>query len=217
MTNARSAILARIHGARTESVLPVRTYDQIERSYRQKSTLDRKQILDLFEDRLHDYGAKVTRCEAAEIAQTIASAARARGKKLLLIPAGVPTEWQSGGLGFTVDEGLPYEVLDEAEGVVMGCALAIAETGTLVLRHNEQEGRRALSLIPDYLLCVVRAEQVVASVVEGIRQCAAYHPLPITTISGPSATSDIEMTRIKGVHGPRILDVILVCERATAE
>ena len=188
MTNARSAILARIHEARTQSASPVKIYDQIERSYRQHSTLDRQQTLDLFEDRLQDYGAKVTRCEPHAIRQAVASAARSGGKKLLLVPAGLPKEWQPDDLGFTVDKGLSYEVLDEAEGVLTGCALAIAETGTLVLRHNEQEGRRALSLIPDYLLCVVQAEQVIASVVEGIRRCAAYHPMPITTISGPSAT-----------------------------
>jgi L-lactate dehydrogenase complex protein LldG len=94
--------------------------------------------------------------------------------------------------------------------VITGCALAIAETGTIVLRHSPEDGGRALTLLPDYHLCIVRSSQVVASVPDGIRLAAEFATSPITTISGPSATSDIEMTRVKGVHGPRVLDVIVV-------
>jgi L-lactate dehydrogenase complex protein LldG len=94
--------------------------------------------------------------------------------------------------------------------VLTDCALAIAMTGTIVLRHSAGEARRALSLIPDYHLCVVFAGQVVETVPEGVMQMKAFAHLPITTIAGPSATADIEMIRVQGVHGPRTLDVILV-------
>jgi L-lactate dehydrogenase complex protein LldG len=111
---------------------------------------------------------------------------------------------------FTRDDNLPYRTLDESEGAITDCVLAIAVTGTLVLRHSLDGGRRALSLVPDYLLVIVRAEQVVETVPEAIRALNVYSTDALTTISGPSATADIEMIRIKGVHGPRTLEVILV-------
>jgi L-lactate dehydrogenase complex protein LldG len=128
----------------------------------------------------------------------------------LLAPPGIPEHWLPYHIEFTADDNLPYDVLDRSEGVLTGCALAIARTGTIVLRHSSEEGRRALTLIPDYHLCVVYGRQVVETVPEAIREMLDFGTAPITTISGPSATSDIEMTRVKGVHGPRTLDVILV-------
>jgi L-lactate dehydrogenase complex protein LldG len=100
--------------------------------------------------------------------------------------------------------------LDSGDGTITGCTVAIAPTGTIVLCHGDREGRRALTLIPDDHLCVVFMEQVVETVAEGLRQPEVARSALITTISGPSATADIEMTRIKGVHGPRTLDVVLV-------
>jgi L-lactate dehydrogenase complex protein LldG len=126
------------------------------------------------------------------------------------VPLGIPNDWLPHGFLFQRDTGLNYQEIDKSEGVLTGCAVAIALTGTIVLRHSESEGRRALTLVPDYHLCVVHEQQIVETVPEGIAQMSAYAPAPITTISGPSATSDIEMTRIKGVHGPRTLEVILV-------
>jgi L-lactate dehydrogenase complex protein LldG len=111
---------------------------------------------------------------------------------------------------FIPDRGLDFCELDHSEGVLTGCAVAIAMSGTIILKHSPGKGRRALTLIPDYHLCIVKAEQVVETVPEGIRSLGDQTSMPITTISGPSATADIEMTRIKGVHGPRTLDVILV-------
>src|SRR5262249_26463144 len=103
-----------------------------------------------------------------------------------------------------------YDALDQSDGVLTGCTLAIASTGSLVIRHEAAQGRRALTLVPDYHLCIVDETQIVETVPEAIRLLMAEAAGAATIISGPSATSDIEMTRIKGVHGPRTLDVILV-------
>jgi L-lactate dehydrogenase complex protein LldG len=140
----------------------------------------------------------------------VAGILRARGKTGLLVPAGVPAAWLPEGFAFRVDEGLSYAELDASQGVLTACDGAIALTGTIVIAHTPGQGRRALSLVPDYHLCVVRLDQLVATVPEGMRRMAGLLPAPLTTISGPSATSDIEMIRVKGVHGPRTLEVILV-------
>jgi L-lactate dehydrogenase complex protein LldG len=108
------------------------------------------------------------------------------------------------------DEGLPAAELDRVDGVMTGATLAIAETGTVVLQNVAGQGRRAVTLVPDYHLCVVRVEDVVETVPEAIDRLQKTAGLATTFVSGPSATADIEMTRIKGVHGPRFLDVILV-------
>jgi L-lactate dehydrogenase complex protein LldG len=115
-----------------------------------------------------------------------------------------------GGFEFVVDDGLSIPELDGFEGVMTGSTVAIAETGTIVLQNVPGQGRRAPTLIPDYHLCVVRGKDVVETVAEAMERLAATTSLATTFVSGPSATADIEMTRIKGVHGPRFLDVILV-------
>jgi L-lactate dehydrogenase complex protein LldG len=181
----------------------------VVREYRQTPSLDESMRIRLFTDRLEDYNATVYR--AAILPETIAGALQARGKKSLLVPAGVPEEWLPAGFDFVRDDALDYAVIDQAEGALTACTAAIALTGTIILTHSAHEGRRALSLIPDYHLCIVRTSQLVETVPEGIRALAKYLTSPITTISGPSATADIEMIRVKGVHGPRTLDVI-ICE-----
>jgi L-lactate dehydrogenase complex protein LldG len=128
----------------------------------------------------------------------------------MVVPPGFPREWLPHGWEFVVDDGLSHQDLDRIDGVLTTCTVAIALTGTIVLQHSPGEGRRVLTLVPDYHLCVVEAEQIVETVPEGIRRLCALNPSVATTISGPSATADIEMTRIRGVHGPRTLDVILV-------
>ena len=210
---ARSLILGRIrdivaaNGERTGTAAA--EYAGIERMYNQAATLPRDACFDLFIDRLKHYQVAVHLCSRGEIAATIAGMTAARGKSRLIVPADIDPAWLSSG-GFVRDEGLGYRDLDVSDGVLTGCSLGIATTGTIVLRHGPGEGRRALTLIPDYHLCVVLADQVVETVPEAFRVLAASRPALVTTISGPSATADIEMTRIRGVHGPRTLDVIVV-------
>ncbi|MBV9267494.1 MAG: LUD domain-containing protein [Acidobacteriaceae bacterium] len=207
MSIAKQVILTRIRDALARS--PQITYESCPREYRRASALDVRSRIELFEDRLRDYGSRVYHCSSDQIADSIALAMRNAGKTALVIPDGFPRTWLPDECTFTLDNGLSYQALDGAEGVLTGCAAAIAETGTIVLRHSGADGRRALTLLPDYHLCVVRQSQIVASVPEGIQAATEFATSPITTISGPSATSDIEMTRVKGVHGPRTLDVII--------
>ena len=180
------------------------------RHYQKSGKLDRAGIIALFEDRLRDYNAGVYRCSGQELKQTIGNVVARRGKRSLITPAGFPRNDLPDSFEFVKDDGLTYDELDRSEGVLTACSLAIAMTGTIVLRHADAEGRRALTLLPDYHLCLVKTNQIVETVVEAIQAMASFPPAPLTTISGPSATSDIEMIRITGVHGPRILDVILV-------
>jgi len=215
MSAAKEEILQRIERALANagprmSEDRAREYEALPRLYRQSGEMDSASRLALFEDRLHDYNAVVYRCSAAGIAQTVAHALTAREKHRLIVPAGLSETWRPEGFTFVTDEGLSYAELDRAEGVLTGCAAAVAFTGTIILKHGPGEARRALTLVPDYHLCVVHAEQVVETVPEGLRRVNQFRRSPLTTISGPSATSDIEMTRVKGVHGPRTLDVILV-------
>lgn len=182
----------------------------IVRKYAEATELTREEVVEQFADRLRDYNATVHFCGASEIAATVAGILRGRGKAGVLVPSGIPREWLPEGFAFCVDEGLTYAELDASEGVLTGCDAAIALTGTIVIAHSAGQGRRALTLVPDFHLCVVPLELLVATVPEGMRRMAELLPAPLTTISGPSATSDIEMIRIKGVHGPRTLEVILV-------
>jgi L-lactate dehydrogenase complex protein LldG len=229
MSDARTEILEKIRRA----VAPrpagrAADYAAIARHYRQSGSLDRAACLDLLEERLHDYGAGVYRASRADLPAAIAQAAAACGKTRLLIPGALPPEWPVGRTSrsafFVMSEWLPdsveflpaesagYDDLDRAEGALTGCAAAIATTGTIVLRHSAAEGRRALTLVPDYHLCIVFADQVVETVPEALRLMHAAGARLLTTIAGPSATADIEMTRIQGVHGPRTLDVVLVVQ-----
>lgn len=211
MTGAKEEILQRVRSAVSGSGSDIeREYAAISREYRERGQLDAEERLNLLAERLRDYDAGVYRCPNAEIAATVREAMQARSKTELLIAPDILNAWLPDDFGFRTDNDLTYAELDESQGVLTGCALAIAVTGTIVLRHGMVEGRRALTLIPDYHLCIVFASQVAETVPEGIREIAKFGSAPITTISGPSATADIEMTRVKGVHGPRVLDVILV-------
>lgn len=210
MSTARQAILDRIRNANGPwCPEPRQDYESVLRNYSRSGVLDFDTRLDLFVDRLHDYGAIVCRCREAQIPGAIREAMENRQKSDLLISPDFPSFWLPQGFRFTSGEELDYREIDASQGVLTGCAAGIAVTGTIVLRHSAGGGRRALTLIPDYHLCVVLGKQVVETVPDGVREMAKFQSAPLTTISGPSATSDIEMTRIKGVHGPRTLDVIL--------
>jgi L-lactate dehydrogenase complex protein LldG len=168
-------------------------------------------VVDLFCERVADYRANVHRVERGGLGDALAAACRERGVKRVATPPEVPGEIE--GVELVRDEPpLSARDLDGLDGVMTGCALGIAETGTIVLDGSERSGRRALSLVPDYHLCVIRESQVVASVPDAIAQLAqaAQAGRPITLVSGPSATSDIELDRVEGVHGPRTLDVFVV-------
>jgi L-lactate dehydrogenase complex protein LldG len=213
MSTAKQEILARIRGAlRDVQCSRADEYTTIPRSYVQSTSEALDQRLGLFIHRLHDYDATVYSCAPKHVSETIAEALIAREKKSILVPVGLPDEWLPTHFDYVVDRGLTYEEINAMEGVITGSALAIAFTGTIVLRHSAEEGRRALTLIPDYHLCVVQGRDVVQTVPEAIRKMALFGSSPVTTIAGPSATADIEMTRIKGVHGPRTLDVVLVVD-----
>jgi L-lactate dehydrogenase complex protein LldG len=163
-------------------------------------------VVALFVERVSDYRATVR--EAGDVAATVQQVCTEHDARRLGIPRGLPEQWRPASVGLVVDEGLGARDLDALDGALTGCALAIAETGTIVLDGGERSGRRALTLVPDLHLCVVRRAQVVATVPDAIRALDGGRG-PFTLISGPSATSDIELDRVEGVHGPRRLEVLL--------
>ncbi|MEU3664087.1 lactate utilization protein C [Streptomyces sp. NPDC032940] len=170
-------------------------------------------VLDLLHENLVDYRASVRRCTEAELPAVIAGLLGDHEARSVAVPADLPAAWLASARAEkrydTPASRLSARRLDETGAVVTGCALAIAETGTIVLDGGPGQGRRALTLVPDLHICVVRApEQVVASVPQAMPRLDPARPL--TWISGPSATSDIELDRVEGVHGPRTLEVVLV-------
>ena len=172
--------------------------------------MNHDELVDFFEDRLREYDAGVYRAELNAIASTISAILTKRGKHGLVMPSGIPKSWLPQACDFEqIDDEDAYRI-DRSEGVMTGCTVAIAETGSIVLQNAPGQGPRILSLVPDYHLCVVRAGQIVSQVPEAFDRLAGSSSLPTTFVSGPSATADIEMTRIKGVHGPRFLDVLIV-------
>lgn len=205
--SAKDVILARVRAVTTNAPEPpLVPYD-----FRERDERDRAAILEDFIERLVDYKAIVTRTNDGSLAQAIADACRQQDIVQLVVPADLPSEWIPSGVKVLRDDPeLPIARLDESSGVLTGCAMAIAQTGTIILDGGVTQGRRALSLIPDRHLCVVRAEQVVGLVPEAISGLAPRATHPITLISGPSATSDIELSRVEGVHGPRMLYVFVV-------
>jgi L-lactate dehydrogenase complex protein LldG len=197
--------------------------DPSSAGYRTRGELDQAALLDLLAGRLIDYRSRVRRTEPDKLLDTVRAALAERGPRRVVLPPGLdlPGLSQSGpgqpgpgqvgtldGVELITDGGLSAEDLDQMDGVITRAAVAIAETGTIVLDAGPGQGRRALTLIPDYHLCLIEAGQVVALVPEGVARLRPDRPL--TWISGPSATSDIELERVEGVHGPRTLEVILI-------
>jgi L-lactate dehydrogenase complex protein LldG len=178
------------------------------RAYRTGGDLGAGLLLDLLAERLRDYGCTVRRTAPGALMTAIGEALGQRGAHRIVVPSGLGLTGLPAGTEVVADDGLSPAALDGVDGVITGSAVAIAETGTIVLDGSPDQGRRALSLVPDYHLCLVRAHQVVGLVPEALARLDPRRPL--TWISGPSATSDIELERVQGVHGPRTLEVILV-------
>lgn len=218
MSAAREEILRRVRRAtrdvpETESPKDI----PIERGYRKVDDAPRAEIVERFAERTAEYKAKVSRVGASDLPGAIEDALKARGIEKLVVPPGLPEAWIPGAVEVLRDGGsgaqLANDELDRSDGVLTGCALGIAQTGTIVLDAGEGQGRRALTLLPDYHLCIVREDQVVGLVPEAfaeLRDTVVAERRAITFISGPSATSDIELNRVEGVHGPRTLEVLIV-------
>jgi L-lactate dehydrogenase complex protein LldG len=164
-------------------------------------------VVGLFVERVEDYRAVVVRCGPDEVTDRVREGLG--GARSVVVPSGFPDEWWPDGFDPVADEPpMSAYDLDRVDAVVTTAAIGIAVTGTIVLDHGTGQGRRALSLVPDRHVCVVTADQVVADVPDAVRQLDPLRPL--TWISGPSATSDIELDRVEGVHGPRNLHVVVV-------
>jgi L-lactate dehydrogenase complex protein LldG len=187
----------------------------VERGYRTEEEAAREEIVARFAERTAEYEAKVHRVAHDELPGAIEEALKRRGVKRLVLPPYLPKAWIPEGvetLPDTARSRLTNKELDESDGVLTGCASGIAQTGTIVLDAGRAQGRRALTLLPDYHLCVVREEQIVGLVPEAfarLEETVKAEGRAITFISGPSATSDIELNRVEGVHGPRTLEVLI--------
>jgi len=211
MSGARETVLARVRAA----LGPAPQAPLLPREYRGAGALGAggdSVTVELFCDRASDYRANVRRVTGEELASALTAACEQRQARRIAVPAQAPP-WTVEGVELVRDDPpLSPRQLDQLDGVLSGCALAIAETGTIVLDGIGASGRRALTLVPDYHLCVVRATDIVPSVPDAVAALAdgAAQGRPITLISGPSATVDIELVRVEGVHGPRTLDVFLV-------
>jgi L-lactate dehydrogenase complex protein LldG len=228
---AREEMLERIrtalrHDHSAGNVAVTQHADQPAIGYRTKGDLAGPALLDLLEERLTDYKALVRRASAATLDAEVSAALTERGARSIVVPpalgvalpdfAEVTVDIGTGdsvtGDSGTGDGELTAAELDRFDAVVTRAAVAIAETGTIVLDGAPDQGRRAISLVPDYHLCIVAAGQVVHLVPEAVERLADSVSQPLTWISGPSATSDIELERVEGVHGPRTLEVILVTD-----
>lgn len=217
MSTARETILARIrHATRDVPASEKPEGVTVERGYRTEGTDARAEVVDRFAEYVAEYEATVHRVGEVDLPQAIAEALERRGVEKLVVPVGLPEAWIPEGLELLRDgedgEQLTNDDLDGSDGVLTGCALGIAQTGTIVLDAGAGQGRRALTLLPDYHLCVVKEEQVVDLLPEAIAQlgpAVTEEGRAVTFISGPSATSDIELNRVEGVHGPRKLEVLI--------
>jgi len=205
VSEARTEVLRRVRSALRDAP-PV---PEVVRGYERRLPVG-TDLVELFADRVSDYRAEVVHVPRSELAQAIARALRQRRAERIAVPPGLPIPWLAEADIDSAEDGPPltHAQLDAVDGVITACSVAIAETGTIVLDGGPGQGRRALSLLPDYHLCVVAQEQIVGTLSEALER---LHPRqPQTWISGPSATSDIELQRVEGVHGPRNLEVLIV-------
>lgn len=214
--SAKSEILSRIRTALADVPdTPPQVDTPVTWEYHQPTRTDG--VLDLFVERVEDYKATVLRCRPEEVADHVVQALRALDVRSVVLPEGLDAGWRQAvdGAGIEIRTDEPHldrAALNEIDAVVTAACVGAAESGTIMLDHRPDQGRRALSLVPDIHVCVIRADQVVSDVPEAIARLAPSvqdRKLPLTWISGGSATSDIELSRVEGVHGPRTLYVIL--------
>ena len=213
---SREIMLERIHIALRD--VPEDEQSQelfVERSYRHSETAPDEERIERFIERVIDYKAVVRRVAERALPAAIATCCTARSIHRLVVSTDLPSAWLPEGIEILTDAETPltYEQLDSSDGVLTGCAVGIAQTGTIVLDGGKLQGRRVLTLLPDYALCLIWEEQIVSLVPEAIQQleeAVRTRRQPLTFISGPSATSDIELSRVEGVHGPRTLEVLVV-------
>ena len=213
MSTSRDTVLARIRQALTDVPSDKEPVEPgtVERGYATAHVPDDPAtLLDLLAENLTEYRAHVHRTTSEALPALLARLLADHGTRTVVVPAGLPEGWLTEAAAEQLpDDGtLTARRLDETDSVVTACALAVAETGTIVLDAGPGQGRRLLTLVPDHHICVVRADQVVASVPRALPLLDPARPQ--TWISGPSATSDIELDRVEGVHGPRTLEVVLV-------
>ncbi len=208
--SGREEILARVRGALAEAPPEAKRRPVGRADAAARQCAGEAGDLDLLASRLEDYGAVVTPLRpGADIAAAVDAVARRHGADVLVAPADLPPAWRPRATALAVDDPpIASRELDRLGAVLSGCALAVADTGTIALDCGPGQGRRALTLLPDLHVCVVRADQVVPTFAAAIARLAAS-PGPLTLLSGPSATSDIELERVEGVHGPRRLEVLL--------
>jgi L-lactate dehydrogenase complex protein LldF len=206
--DARTDILHRISSALADAAPP-----DIPRNYRIEDERERDEIVTVFAERVAEYRATVHRVAETEVGEAAERIAEEAGARRIGIPADLPEEWRPGSaLKLVEDASLSVQDLDALDGALTGCALGVAEVGAFVLDGGPGQGRRALSLVPDLHICVVREDQVVGLVPEAVRglEASVRAGRPLTFVAGPSATSDIELDRVEGVHGPRTLHVVVV-------
>jgi L-lactate dehydrogenase complex protein LldG len=203
--SSRDRVLGRVRAALADVAEAAPEDVEVPRSYDVTRDFD---PIETMADRLVDYKARVRVVAGDALAGEVAAAVRGRR---VVAPAGVPGDWLAGAADVLRDDPppTPYE-LDQVDVVITGCAVAIAETGTIILDGGADQGRRTLTLVPDHHVCVIRGDQIVRTVAEALGRLTPARPL--TWISGPSATSDIELDRVEGVHGPRTLDVLIATE-----
>ncbi len=206
-SQSRQRILDRIRSA-TRPSLGV-TQEVLPHTYICRGKLAAEERLALMIERLREYDAEVIESTPENLVASIAAQLAGSGKHTFVAPEGLAADWLVPGFDWKVDHGLTTAEIEQAEGVISAAFCGVADSGTIVLHHSPAEGRRVLTLLPDWHLCILQASQVVETLPEYFDRCA-QPPGLVTWISGPSATADIEMTRIKGVHGPRFLHVILV-------
>jgi L-lactate dehydrogenase complex protein LldG len=202
---ARDVILERARASLADRPTP----PAVPRAYSRGTLADGGDPVERFAERVASYRASIVRCAESEVGREVAAILATIPATSFVAPAGLPPEWINPASRAVSDEPpLAHERLNDIDAVVTGCAVAIAETGTIVLDAGSGQGRRVLTLLPDHHVCVVRADQIVPDVAAALERLDPRRPL--TWISGPSATSDIELQRIEGVHGPRHLHVVIV-------